>query len=49
LAQLLVNAIGGARVMEKTKASNSATQAVVALIIGILDAPALGAERTTLT
>ena len=26
--------------MEKTKASNSATEAVVALIIGILDAPA---------
>jgi TetR/AcrR family transcriptional regulator, transcriptional repressor for nem operon len=40
LAQLLVNAIGGARIMEKTKASNSATEAVVALIIGILDAPA---------
>ena len=49
LAQLLVNAIGGARIMEKTKASNSATEAVVALIIGILDAPALGAERTTLS
>jgi hypothetical protein len=45
LAQLLVNAIGGARIMEKTKASNSATETVVALIIGILDAPALGAER----
>jgi TetR/AcrR family transcriptional repressor of nem operon len=42
LAQLLVNAIGGARIMEKTKASNSATEAVVALIIGILDAPAFG-------
>ena len=49
LAQLLVNAIGGARIMEKTKASRSATEAVVALIIGILDAPASGAERKTLS
>jgi TetR/AcrR family transcriptional repressor of nem operon len=48
LAQLLVNAVGGARIMEKTKASESATEAVVALIIGILDAPAAGAQRTTL-
>ena len=39
LAQLLVNAIEGARIMEKTKASEAATEAVVALVIGILERP----------
>jgi TetR/AcrR family transcriptional regulator, transcriptional repressor for nem operon len=38
LAHPPVNAMGGARIMEKTKASNSATETVAALIIGILDA-----------
>jgi TetR/AcrR family transcriptional repressor of nem operon len=41
LAQFLVNALEGARILEKTKASKAATEAVVALVIGALEPPAL--------
>jgi TetR/AcrR family transcriptional repressor of nem operon len=41
LAQLLVNAVEGARILEKTKASKAATEAVVALVIGVLEPPGL--------
>jgi TetR/AcrR family transcriptional repressor of nem operon len=41
LAQLLVNALSGARIAEKTKASRAATEAVTELVIGVLDLPAL--------
>ena len=37
LAQLLVNAIEGARVMEKTRASANALSAIVPLILSLLD------------
>jgi TetR/AcrR family transcriptional repressor of nem operon len=41
LAQFLVNALEGARILEKTKASKAATEAVVALVIGVLEPPGL--------
>ncbi len=41
LAQFLVNAVEGARILEKTKASKAATEAVVALVIGVLEPPGL--------
>jgi len=41
LAQFLVNAVEGARILEKTKASKAATEAVVALVIGVLEPPSL--------
>ena len=41
LAQFLVNAIEGARILEKTKASKAATEAVVTLVIGVLEPPGL--------
>jgi hypothetical protein len=46
LAQFLVNAIEGARILEKTKASKAATEAVVTLAIGVLEPPGLDGNTT---